>query len=249
MAETCLYRGEVMHRRLKPFGHRFVYRVFSVLVDIDAPPRLALFSHNRFNLFSFHDRDHGQRDGSALRPWIEALLARNGVDVAGGRIMLHCFPRVLGYVFNPLSLYWCWDRTGRLAAVLCEVKNTFGQQHCYLLKVDAHAPGAPIRASRDKVFYVSPFIDMNCRYHFKLHAPDQRLRIAIRQTDPGGDLLVATHIGRRVALTNTALLGAFCSVPLVTLKVVAGIHWEAVKLWWKGGRLHPRPAPPVGEVS
>jgi uncharacterized protein len=239
-----------MHRRLKPFGHRFVYRVLSVLVDIDAPPRLALFSHNRFNLFSFHDRDHGRRDGTALRPWIEALLGRNAIDVAGGRIMLHCFPRVLGFVFNPISLYWCWDRAGRLAAVLCEVKNTFGQQHCYLLKVaGARADGAPIRVARDKAFYVSPFIAMECRYHFKLHEPDARLRIAIRQTDARGDLLVATHTGRRVELTNRALLAAFLAMPLVTLKVVAGIHWEAVKLWWKGGRLQPRPAPPIGEVS
>ena len=245
MAGEALYLGRVMHARLRPFRHRFAYRVFTCLFDVDALPalgrRMRLFSHNRFNLFSFHDRDHGARDGSALRPWVEARLAEAGIELAGGAIRLLCFPRLLGYVFNPLSIFFCHAPDGRLAAIVYEVKNTFGDQHCYVLAVGAGDDGAPVVQRTDKIFYVSPFIEMDCTYRFRLNAPDERLAVLIRQTDPKGELLVATLTGTRRPLDDRQLLGAFLRHPLMTLKVIAAIHWEALRLWLKGARLVPRP--------
>ncbi|MEQ8250241.1 MAG: DUF1365 domain-containing protein [Oceanibaculum nanhaiense] len=255
--KSCLYRGRVTHSRLTPFRHKFHYRVFSLLVDLDELPvldaGLRLFSYNRANLLSFHDRDHGPRDGSALRPWVEHHLAAAGIDIDGGRISLLCFPRLMGFAFNPLSIYYCRDRQDRLAAILYEVKNTFGQQHGYLLPVPAdRQPGAPILQRHDKGFYVSPFLPMECRYRFRLNEPDESLSILIRQDEAGPEgkpLLAATHNAQRAALTDAALLSAFARHPLMTLKVVAGIHWEALRLWRKGARFHSRPTPPLEEVS
>jgi DUF1365 family protein len=238
MPESCLYRGEVMHRRLRPFGHRFVYRVFSLLVDIDRLPKLGLrlLSHNRFNLFALHDRDHGPRDGSPLRPWVERELRAAGIALEGGRIFLHCFPRLLGYVFNPISIYWCYGAEGRLRAVLCEVKNTLGEQCTYVLP--AGKPG-PLRATRAKTMYVSPFIAMDARYRFRLDDPEACLKLVIAESDRDGPLLLATHTAQRRALSDRTLLGAFLAFPFLTAKVIVAIHWQALRLWLKGARLEP----------
>ncbi len=251
---SCLYFGRVAHKRLRPFRHRLDYRVFSLYVDLDELPalsrRLRLFSHNRWNLFSFQDRDHGARDGSPLRPWLEERLAESGIDLEGGAVRLLCFPRLLGYVFNPLSIWFCHHKSGRLAAVLYEVRNTFGEQHCYLIPVDpAQAPGAPILQRCDKSFYVSPFIGMVATYHFHLLEPGERLAVLIRQRTPEGELLVASQTGRRQPLNEATLLRAFLAYPLMTLKVIAGIHWHALKLWRKGAKLEPRPPAPRRPVT
>jgi hypothetical protein len=250
MPESCLYRGEVMHRRLRPFGHRFVYRVASLLVDIDALPSLGLrlLSHNRFNLFALYDRDHGRRDGSPLRPWVEQELRAAGIvlegsESGGGRIFLHCLPRLLGYVFNPISIYWCYGADGALRAVLCEVKNTFGEQCCYVLPAQARAPDEPLRGACGKAMYVSPFIAMAARYRFRFDDPEARLKLVIAESDRDGPLLVASHTATRRALTDRALLGAFLAFPFLTAKVVAAIHWQALRLWLGGARVEPRPAP------
>ncbi len=257
-----LYTGEVMHKRLLPFRHRFRYRVFSLLLDLDELPRLdrelRLFSHNRFNLFSFHDRDHGGRDGRPLRPWIAARLAEAGIesdiatDIAGGRgrIELLCFPRVLGYVFNPLTIWFCRDSSDRLRAVLYEVRNTFGDKHGYLLPVaEAHRPEQPLRQACAKGFHVSPFLPMDGGYRFRLHEPGERLSVLIREDLPEGEVLVATQTGRRAPLDDRRLARAFVAFPLLTLKVIAAIHWQALRLWLKGARFHRRPAPPAAEVT
>lgn len=246
MPESCLYVGEVMHCRKRPVRHRFVYRVFSLLLDLDEMPqvaaRLRWFSHNRFNLFSFHDRDHGSRDGAALRPWVERQLARHGIALAGGKIYLHCFPRMLGYVFNPISVYWCYAADGTLRAMLYEVKNTFGEQHAYVLPVaPGHPAAAPIRQSAAKQFHVSPFIDMNAVYRFRVVEPEERLSILIRESVTEGELLIATHTARRRVLSDGALLRAFAAFPLLTLRVVTAIHWQALRLWLKGVRLYRHP--------
>jgi DUF1365 family protein len=242
--QTCLYRGEVMHRRLRPFGHRFVYGVASLLVDLDDLPRLGLrlLSHNRFNLFAIHDRDHGTRDGSPLRPWVEAELHAAGIALDGGRIYLHCLPRLLGYVFNPISIYWCYGPDGRLRAVLCEVKNTFGEQCSYVLPAPpGREADAPLRASCAKKMYVSPFIAMAGRYRFRLDDPEDRLKLVITERDREGALLVASHIAARRTLDDRGLLGAFAAFPFLTAKVIAAIHWQALRLWLKGARIEPRP--------
>ena len=251
---SCLYFGQVMHRRLRPFSHRFRYSVFSLFVDLEELPRLVrklpLFSHNRFNLFSFHDRDHGPRDGSPLRPWAEAQLAAAGIDLEGGALHLICFPRILGYVFNPLSVWFCHHRDGDLRAIIYEVKNTFGDQHCYLIPVAACADGdRPILQRCAKAFYVSPFIEMDASYRFRLRRPDESLSILIRQAVPEGELLIATLIGRRVAIDRGGLWRAFLRYPLMTFKVIAAIHWEALWIWRKGALFHRRGGPPVRAVT
>lgn len=251
----ALYFNRVMHKRLRPFVHRFDYRVFSVLVDLDRLDSLSrslrLFSHNRFNLFGLYDRDHGPRDGSPLRPWIDGLLHDRGIDLGPeGRVRMLCFPRVLGYVFNPLTLYFCNDGAGRLRAVLYEVRNTFGDMHSYLLPVDGdHVTGSPVVQACDKRFYVSPFIDMDCRYRFRLREPDARLSVLIRQEQPAGDILLATMTGTAAPLDDRTLGRAFVTHPLVTLKVIGAIHWQALRLWLRGATFHRRRPAAPGEAS
>ncbi|MEM7446381.1 MAG: DUF1365 domain-containing protein [Pseudomonadota bacterium] len=251
---SALYRGRVMHKRLLPFGHRFVYRVFSLWLDLEDIPklgrRLRLFSYNRFNLLSFHDRDHGPRDGGPLRPWLESALDNAGIQLESGPIRLLCFPRVLGYVFNPLSIYFCYHADGQLKAIVHQVRNTFGEMHSYVIPVSSdHLPGAPIRQQCDKQFYVSPFIGMRARYHFRLHEPGDTLSIVIRQTVPEGQMLVASQTGRRRPLTDGQLLRAFFGHPLMTVKVMTAIHWQALWLWLKGAKFHRRPPPPTKAVT
>ncbi len=228
-----------MHRRHRPVIHRFRYRVFTLLLDLDraetSTHKLRLLSWNRFNLFSFYDRDHGPRDGSGLRLWVEDHLRAAGIEPDGGTIRLLCFPRILGYVFNPLSLYFCHRRDGSLAAMVYEVKNTFGEQHAYVLPA-VHGEG---RHRCAKSFYVSPFIGMSASYHFRLRPPDERLAISIRETDAQGPLLDAVMTGRRADLNDLALARCFVAYPLMTLKVIAAIHFEAFRLWRKGLTIHP----------
>lgn len=243
---ASLYRGEVMHARLKPMGHRFAYRVLNLMIDLDrldeAGLQSALFGVNRRALYSFHERDHGPRDGTSLAAYARATAAAAGIDLPQGRILLLCYPRLLGYAFNPLSVYYCYRADGELALLIYEVRNTFGESHSYVCPVQpGEASAAGIRQARDKRFYVSPFIGMQMRYHFRITRPGEALKIRILETDPDGPLLAATFSGRRQALTTTHLIAAFLALPFVTLKVVWGIHYEAARLWLKGARLHPRP--------
>jgi uncharacterized protein len=250
----AIYVGTVMHARLRPFKHRFAYRVFTLLLDLDAlddpARRPRLLARNRFGLFSIDDRDHGPRDGRPLRPWVEAALAKGGVDTGGGPITMLCFPRILGYVFNPLTIYWCRDREDRLRAVLYEVKNTFGDQHGYLVRVDPDRPGdAPVVQRAEKGFYVSPFIGMTATYRFRLRDPGETLSVLIRQNVPEGPILIATLDGARRTLSDAGLLRVFFTHPLMTLKVFGAIHWQAVRLWLKGAAFHRRPPPPTVDVT
>ena len=252
--QSCLYFGQVMHKRLRPFSHGFRYRVFSLFLDLDELPRLThrlpLLSHNRFNIFSFQDRDHGPRDGSPLRPWAEAQLAAAGIELEGGALRLLCFPRILGYVFNPLTIWFCHHRDGSLRAIIYEVKNTFGEQHCYLIPVSGgNRDSRPILQSCDKGFYVSPFIEMAAAYRFRLRQPDSKLSILLRQSVAEGEILLATLTGRRVAIDRGGLWQALLRYPLMTAKVMAAIHWEALWLWVKGARYYRRGAAPEQAVT
>jgi uncharacterized protein len=248
-AAASLYVGEVMHARMRPAAHRFQYRVMSLLIDLgrlgEADRQSALFGVNRRALYSFHETDHGRRDGSSLLAHVQARAAEHGIDLADGRVLLLCYPRLLGYVFNPLSVYFCYRSDGTLALMIYEVRNTFGEIKPYVLPV---RPGelteAGLRQAQDKTFYVSPFIDMAMRYHFRVTPPGDNVRLRILETGVDGPLLAATFFGRRRALTSRSLLAAFISLPLVTLKIFAAIHWEALRLWTKGARLVPR-----GEIT
>ena len=176
-------------------------------------------------------------------------LAAAGIDLDGGPIRLLAMPRVLGYGFNPISVWFCYRRDGRLAALLHEVHNTFGERHTYLIPVAGNGRDTTINQACTKSFHVSPFMAMDMHYDFRVHAPDERLSLAILGHDAKGPLIVAALAARRHALTDGALLGAFLRTPLLTLKVIGGIHWEALRLWIKGIRLHAHPPAPKNLVS
>ncbi|MFK0299225.1 DUF1365 domain-containing protein [Brevundimonas sp. NPDC090276] len=245
---SALYRGEVMHRRLRPKAHRLNYRVFWLLLDLaeieGLDRRLRLFSRNRFNLISFHDRDHGDGSGTMLRPQIETCLGRAGIDIGEGPIRLLTMPRVLGYVFNPISLYYCHHADGRLAAMVYEVTSTFGVRHAYVIPVleEDQAAGL-IRQGAAKALYVSPFMGMEMDYVFRGHAPGPRLDLTIDGLDAEGLLITAALSAERRPLEDHDLWSATVALPLMTLKVMAAIHWEALKLWIKGVRLTRQPQP------
>ncbi|MDH7639352.1 DUF1365 domain-containing protein [Sphingomonas oryzagri] len=247
---SALYVGHVMHRRTRPRAHRLRYRIFSLLLDLDEIDLLArrsrLFSRNRFNLFAFYDRDYAGASHVPLRAQVERHLASADMDLGGGPIRLLTMPRILGFAFNPLSVYFCHDRAGALRAILYEVNNTFGQRHSYLLPVDQQ--GA-VRQACAKRFHVSPFLGLDMRYAFRVNPPDARLSIAIIGSDRDGPVITAVHSARRRPLTDAALLRVFATHPLLTLKVVGGIAWEALRLWAKGVPVQHRPPPPPDPVT
>jgi uncharacterized protein len=261
-APACLYVGQVMHQRMKPVSHRFSYSVFSLMVDLDrldeAAKLSALFSVNRFNLMAFYESDHcGLKDGS-LRRHIDSLLSLAGIERAA-RIDLVCYPRILGWVFNPLSVYYAYDDKDRLSALVYEVRNTFGEKHTYVCPVvSGQVSKAGIRQSCDKIFHVSPFIPLSMRYHFRMVPPAGTVRWRILETDSEGPLLSATFAGDRVAMTSAAIVRLVARIPMLTLKIVGAIHWQALKLWLKGMKYIPKPPapdpvsistqPPIGEI-
>jgi len=246
---SSLYVGTVMHRRFRPRHHKFRYRAFWLFVDLDelSEPtmRLRLFSYNRGNWFGLHDTDHGDGSATPLRLQVQHHLAQAGIDAAGGSIKLLCMPRTLGYSFNPLSVYFCYRADAALAALLYEVHNTFGER-TYIIPVDTGSGG---RQHCRKTFYVSPFMDMDLRYDFEVDGPSDRIAIAIRVSTAEGAVMHASLARVRRELTDRALLGVFLANPAITLKVMAAIHWEALRLWLKGLRLRRRPAPPVSVVT
>ncbi len=251
---SALYRGDVMHRRLRPHIHRLNYRVFWLLLDLaeidELDRKLSLFSRNRFNLMSFHDRDYADGSGKALRPQIEAWLDRAGVDLEGGPIRLLTMPRVLGYVFNPISLYYCHGPDGRLAAVVYEVTSTFGVRHAYVIPVPVEDQAAGlIRQGAAKALYVSPFMGMEMDYEFRGHVPGKHLDMTIDGLDAEGVLITASLSAERRVLTDASLFSAAVALPFLTFKVVAAIHWEALKLWLKRVPLTRQPPPAKEQVT
>jgi uncharacterized protein len=248
---SSLYVGTVDHVRLLPFRHAFSYRIFSLLLDLDERPalaaRLKIMSHNRFNLLSFHDRDHGPGDGTDPKAWVLAQLQAAGFAADDGwTIRLLCFPRMLGFVFNPLAIYFCHDAGGTVQALLHQVSNTFGERHSYLLP----ATGAPVVQACAKNFHVSPFMPVDGGYEFDVPPPGDTLAVTIRYAGPdGATRLVARQTGQRVPLRAGTLLRALLGHPLMTLKIVGGIHWEALKLWRKGAPFFRKPAAPQNAVS
>ncbi|WP_438950814.1 DUF1365 domain-containing protein [Porticoccus sp.] len=247
--KSALYSGKVTHQRLRPKKHRFTYRVFSLCLDLDELEllhhRLRLFSVNCFNLFSFHEKDHGSGK-SDLRGQITQLLTEHGFADATARIKLLCYPRILGYVFNPLSIYFCYNDQQQLSAVLYEVSNTFKQKHTYLIRVDSTRQNKLIEQQAEKAMYVSPFMPLATHYSFRISPPDQQqVSVFIRQSDdqtgkPGNHVLLATFNGKHRIFNDATLLKLFFSHPLMTLKIIGAIHWQAIRLWLKGLPLQPR---------
>lgn len=248
---ACIYRCQVMHRRYHPISYHFNYRVFSLLIDIDrladAEQQSTLFSIDKPNLFSFHQKDHLPDGETSLRNWANKTLLTKNIDARGLRIRLLCMPRMLGWGFDPLSVWYCDTPDGQPVAAICEVHNTFGERHCYVL--DATHSAWPLRSSTEKIFHVSPFIAVEGSYAFSLDQPGESLRIAIQQIQGEQVILGATQRGTREPLSNPALLSIFFRIPLQTLKVLGAIHWHALKVWLRGVTLHRKPEPPLEEIS
>ncbi|MEQ9449250.1 MAG: DUF1365 domain-containing protein [Rhodospirillaceae bacterium] len=240
--QSAIYIGEVVHERLRPTRHRLRYRVFSMLFDLDELPdldrRFRLFGYNRRAPIAFFDSDHGPVTGEPLRPWVEARLRDAGLNLDGGAIRVLCYPRLFGYVFNPISVYFCYSRNGSLIATLYEVCNTYHERHTYVIPVEQPARSI-IRQSCDKALYVSPFIGMKSRYRFRVLPPAQTVRLVIRQEDEQGLLLAASFRGERRDMNAPWLARTLARFPLLTLKVMAAIHWEAAKLWIKRVKVIP----------
>lgn len=246
-----LYTGEVYHRRQRPREHTLRYRVFSLLLDIDRISELASqmrwFSRNRLNLVSFYDKDFGGEGSTeprssgqhSMRAWVSEQLAAAGLNPTPASVLLSCYPRILGYAFNPLSLYYCRDASGSIYAIVHEVHNTFGERHAYVLPVSQPAPlpsgqgEAWIAQDTEKALFVSPFADMNLHYRFRLNAPAHKQVVVIRAEDGDGVLITASYVATRSELNATSLLKCVLSMPLMTWKVIVGIHYEALKLWLK----------------
>ncbi len=235
---SAIYTGKVIHRRFKPKEHYFKYNVFSILVDLNEleaiQKNIKIFSYNRFNIISFYDIDHGPRDGTSIKHWIIKNLKDIGINNNKIQIKLLCYPRIFGYVFNPLSVFFIYDQNSRLISILYEVKNTFGEQHTYIFKTN---DDKTIINNCDKKFYVSPFIEMECYYNFRVLKPADKISVIIDQRDKDGKLLYASQDGNIKKLNEKNLLISFISHPLMTFKIIAAIHYEALKLWTKGIRI------------
>ena len=233
---SSIYTGTVIHKRFKPKVHSFDYKVFSLLIDLSEfeilDKNLKLFSYNRFNLISFFNKDHGPRDGSSLKNWVIENLKKNNLEFNDIQIKLLCYPRILGYVFNPLSVFYVFDKKQKLISVLYEVKNTFGEQHTYIFKSDKDQN--LVQHVCKKKFHVSPFIKMDCVYFFRLLKPGNKISVIIDQNDKDGKILYASQDGIKSELNNNTLIKAYIKHPLMTFKIILAIHFEAFKLWTKG---------------
>jgi len=233
---SSIYTGTVIHKRFKPKIHFFNYKVFSLLIDLSEmnllDKTLRLFSYNKFNIISFFNKDHGPRDGSSLKKWVVENLKKNNIESSDIQIKLLCYPRIFGYVFNPLSVFYVYDKNLDLISVLYEVKNTFGQQHTYIFKAKKNQN--LIQHICKKKFHVSPFIEMNCIYFFRLLKPGNKISVTIDLEDPEGKILYASQDGVKSELNNKNLIKSYLKHPLMTFKIIIAIHFEAFKLWTKG---------------
>ena len=236
---SCIYIGSVIHKRFKPKKHFFKYSVFSLFLDLDEineiDKKIPFFSYNKFNILSFFDKDHGYRDGSSIKDWLIHVLQKKNISTINIKIKILCYPRIFGYVFNPLSIFFIYDADSNPIAILYEVKNTFGEQHTYVFKIDIK--NKQIFNNCKKKFYVSPFMDLESKYFFKVLIPNERLSVIIDQRDKEGKLLFASQEGERVKLSSKNLLISYLKHPLMTLKIISAIHYEALKLWIKGNKL------------
>ena len=247
---SSLYEGTVIHSRIKPKKHKLNYNVFCLFLDLDEIPfledKIYGFKYNCFSLMSFMNKDYGPGEEKPLKPWIINILKVHGVE-NNGSIKILCYPRILGYVFNPICNYFCYNKDNKLAAIIHEVSNTFGEKHFYLCKIDSNLKH--IRHEVKKCFHVSPFITMDMNYNFHVEEPNKKVTVSINETDKDGTLLFASFSGIKKDLEKWSILRLFFSYPMMTLKVTMGIHWQALQIWLKGIPVVKKPPPPVKLVT
>ena len=237
MINSNIYNGTVIHKRFKPKEHFFKYSVFSLLIDLSEldylDKQVRFFSYNKMNLISFYDKDHGNRDGTSIIDWVKKNLNQNSISSENIKVKLLCYPRILGYVFNPLSVFYVYNNQDKLIAILYEVKNTFGEQHTYIFKINNN--DKLLQHNCLKKFHVSPFIEMDCKYFFRTLVPDKKISVVIDQYDNNNNkLLYASQDGYIADLKTSELLKSYIKHPLMTFKIIIAIHFEAFKLWSKG---------------
>jgi hypothetical protein len=246
--------GVVRHHRLRPVDHAFAYRTYFLMLPMRSLRQRACgaLRRNRFGWLSFHDRDHGDGRDDALA-WLDEMLAREGIDDAHGEVWLHCYPRVLGTTFKPVSFWHCERADGTLAAIVVEVNNTFGERHCYLLAGEGLAYGRELTAQ--KVFHVSPFCQVAGSYRFRFmrttSADDGAARCVARidHEDNDGALLLTSVSGALEELNGASVRRAFFGVPMMSFGVIVRIHWQALRVWLKRVPYVPKPEPPEAFVS
>ena len=236
MINSSIYNGQVIHKRFKPKVHSFRYDVFSLLIDLSEletlDKQVNFFSYNKFNWISFYDKDHGDRDGSSLINWVQKNLRKNNISTENIKIKILCYPRIFGFVFNPLSVFYVYNSNENLISILYEVKNTFGEQNTYIFRIEKDAN--LIQNNCSKKFHVSPFIQMNCNYFFRLLKPGNKISVIIDQYENEDKILYASQDGIRTDFNTKYLVKSFLNHPLMTFKIIIAIHYEAFKLWSKG---------------
>jgi uncharacterized protein len=251
---ATIYRGDVVHKRLRPVPHALTYHVFSLLLDVDRIDEVARthrwFSRNKFNLLSFYDRDHGPRCDTAIGDHARTLLQQHGFATANVRILLLSYPRVFGYVFNPLSVYYVFDAGDALVALIYEVNNTFGERKSHVVAAGDGDVGVYAQTGRKQLF-VSPFASGEGSYGFRVRAPaeNEALVLGVNYRDSEGPLIKTHFRANGVPMTDSHVLVAVAAMPLMTVKVMAAIHWEAAKIWWKGVPLARRHRSPKFSVA
>ena len=236
MINSAIYNGQVIHKRFKPKVHYFRYNVFSLLIDLSEletiDKEISFFSLNKFNLISFYEKDHGERDGSSLINWVNKNLEKNNIPIQDIKIKILCYPRIFGFVFNPLSVFYVYNLQNKLISILYEVKNTFGEQHTYIFKITKDENLVQNKCA--KKFHVSPFIEMDCNYFFRLLKPGDKISVIIDQYDKEDKILFASQDGIRTDFNSKELIKSYLKHPLMTFKIIIAIHYEAFKLWIKG---------------
>ena len=248
-----LFSNTITHQRLFPFKHRLKYFLISFYIYYDELKSLdksiGFFSYNKFNIFSFHESDHGYRDHRSLKQFVTDILSNNSIEYNTLKFSIVCFPRILGYVFNPLSVIFCFDQE-KLIAILYEVKNTSNEQHTYCFANKNFSVKSIYKHSCNKKFYVSPFIEMNCYYKFSTRIPTDKISLLIEQfNDKNEKILIASQMGREVDFTSATILKSFFKNPLITFKVIFGIHHQAIRIFLKGGKYYSRNKKPTDTIS
>jgi DUF1365 family protein len=252
-AALTIFEGTVLHRRLRPTGHMLRYRVFNFLIDLarldEADGYSRLFRVNKRGVLSFLEKDHGDGRARGLRGWVVEQLEQAGIANSDQLVIQAlCYPRMFGYVFNPITVYFCSDSLGNQKAFIYEVNNTMGERHCYVIPVE-EGQQAPFRQECQKAMYVSPFTPMECGYHFRILPPTDCVTVGIHQVDKDGPLLNASFTGAAIPATAKSISQTLLRHPMMTLKIIAGIHFEAFRLWRKGVPFFRHTPQVRGEIS